>query len=213
MKFYRLGLIAVLAFLLFAPLQAAQGAQSVNNSFRAWESASSELGFQGNLFKPRFSAGLKLSDKIHVLAFGKTGESSRDYNYRMTSVNAVYGNFSRGFSVDQKWSGTAWAATPQFDLASRPVGTFRASRVENGRLVKVDSRFYANCDTSFEETGTVQRKKCGKRDIRRFGGYATLKLLSINSLGGVRGTDIVIQSKGLSFSQLMRIVRGMEKVD
>ena len=154
-----------------------------------------------------------MNDKIQVLAFGRTGNSSRDFNYRKTSVNAIFGGFKRGFSVDQKWSGTAWAAAPQFDSASRPVGTFRVTRIENGRAMKVSAKLFANCDSASRETGTVHRTKCGKLDIKRFGGYLTMKVESENAFGELRGTDLVIQSKGLTFGQLVKIAEGMEKVD
>ncbi len=213
MKFHKFVPIAAIAFLLLLPTVGAHGSQAVNSSFRTWDGASAELGLRGNLFEPRFTARLKLNDKIQVLAFGRTGASPRDYSYRMTSVNAAYGGFTQGFTVDQKWSGTAWAAVPQLDPISRPIGTFDFMRMENGRPVKAEAKLFANCDISSRETGVVQRKKCSQRDVKRFGGHAIMKLMSTNSVGGVRGTDLVIQSKGLSFSQLMRVVRSMEKVN
>ena len=218
MKFFRLILIGVVSVLLLMPTLGmpalrAQGAQSVNSSFGTWEKAAAELGTRGNLFKPSYSAGLKLTDRVQVLAFGRTGVHPQSSNYRMTSVRAVYGKFAQGFSVNEKWSGTAWAATPQFDAASRPVGAVKITRLDRGTATKVIAKVFANCNISIYNAEIPERSKCGKKDVKRFGGYLTVTLEAENSLGAVRKTDLVIESKKLTYDQLVRIATGMEKVN
>ena len=213
MKFSRLILISVISVLLLMPTLGAHGAQSVNSSFSTWEKAAAELGIRGNLFKPRYSAGLKLTDRVQVLAFGRTGSHPRSSNYRMTSVRAVYGKFAQGFSVNEKWSGTAWAATPQLDAASRPVGAVKITRLDKGAATKVVAKVFANCNISIYNAEISERTKCGKKDVKRFGGYLTMSIEAENSLGAVRKTDLIIESKKLTYDQLVRIATGMEKVN
>lgn len=213
MKFSRLILIGVVSVSLLVPTLGAQGAQSVNSSFSTWEKAAAELGIRGNLFKPKYSAGLKLTDRVQVLAFGRTGMHPRSSNYRMTSVRAVYGKFAQGFSVNEKWSGTAWAATPQFDAASRPVGAAKITLLDSGTATKVIAKVFANCNISIYNAEISERTKCGKKDVKRFGGYLTMTIEAVNSQGDTRKTDIVIESKKLTYDQLVRIATGMEKVN
>lgn len=202
--------LALIALVL-SPLTA-HGTQSINTSFRTWEAAAEKLGDRGELFQPTYSAGLKIADKIQVLAFGRSGNTSRTFKYRMTGVNAVYGNFAKGFSVNEKWSGTAWAAIPQVDPASRPVGNVKIKRLESGRTKVITARVFANCNISVHSPEVAPRKSCIKRDVKRFGGYLTMQAESVNSLGATSKTDLIIQSKALTYDQLVRIATGMQKV-
>lgn len=119
----------------------------------------------------------------------------------------------RGFSVNEKWAGTAWAAAPQFDSASRPIGSTKVTRLENGNATVVTAKVFANCDISVFNPSLAVRKTCNKNDVKRYGGSLTMRAESVDLFGETRRTDFVIQSEDLTYGQIVAIAANMKKVD
>lgn len=57
------------------------------------------------------------------------------------------------------------------------------------------------------------RKTCNKNDVKRYEGSLTMRAESVDLFGETRRTDFVIQSKDLTYGQLVVIAANMKKVD
>ena len=200
-----------LACISTVAIPVAHGAENINDNYPTWSKASAVLGERGTLYAPTYKAGLSLSDKIQVIAFQRIGQSAATRSYKMTSATGMYGKISKNFILSEKWATSAWAAEPQPDLARRPVGRVTLQREVNGKRVAVKVHIFANCDRNVYVTGEVDRVSCIKRDVLRYGGYLGMRLPASTAGKNATGTDIVIQTKGLTYAQLLRIASGLEE--
>lgn len=186
----------------------AHAADQISDKFANWEVAARALGDAGVLYQPRYRVGLKQDGPIEVLAFGKKGNDARPF--AQTSVSASFGNTTKNFIIDQKWTNTEWAARPTVSPARRPVGKIKVTSDSGSELTL---SIYANCDLNVEDPNTPVRTKCLKRDVLRYGG--SLELLTPVTAGlSLKGrNNVVIRSRGLTYAQLVKIATGLEQVN
>jgi hypothetical protein len=204
MKYSRTVVVGLIISGLLIPQSAAVGSTAVNSRHKSWSAAANALGDRGTLWQPTYAAGLKLGGGVHVIAFGRTGDSKSTYSYKATSVSAGYGKRTRNFSINEKWARTMWAAKSQPDPGQRPIGVVTITMGATGDRVKAS--VFANCGIHDSGESTSNKKTCSERDVLRTGGYLTMQSKST-------GTDLVIQSNGLTYRELLRIASGLRAVN
>lgn len=197
----RVAVIGTLALVLgIAPVaHAVQSAQDVVRGSTNYGRAVAVLNDDVVLWRPTYTAGLRRNGPIDVIAYGRGGK-------RATFIGSTYGKRIPSFTLAQKAAQTRWAATPvqhgTAGLVSTPA--LRLRDAQNSRIVRV--RVFANC----REPG-VQVRRCATSDVAKFGG--TVEMLARTGVGGPpRATTIRIDSNGLSYRQLLRVVEGLVPV-
>lgn len=151
------------------------------------------------LWRPTYTAGLRRKGPIDVIAYGKGRK-------RATFTGSTYGRRVPSFTLAQKSAQTRWAAKPiEYDSA----GLVRSEAIrlgEPGSRRIVRARVYANCRQSSQAP-----RRCSPADVARFGG--TVEVLARSTVDGqARATTVRIDSNGLSFRQLIRVVEGLVPV-
>jgi hypothetical protein len=188
-----LGVVGLVVVGLLISQSVAVASNVLNSRHKSWSAASNTLGDRGTLYQPTFTAGLKISGGVQVIAFGRKGNSTSTYSYASTSVSAAYGKRAKNFNINEKWAKTAWAVKLQPDPSQGRVGAVKIPMGMTGSMVRAE--VFANCGD----------RKCSQRDVMRTGGYLTVK-------SKLTSTDIVIQSNGLTFNELLRVVSGLKPV-
>lgn len=191
--------IAATAVTIAPPAHAVVSAQDVVRGSTNYGKAVSVLNDDVTLWRPTYTAALRRNGPIDVIAYGKGAK-------RATFAGATYGKRVPSFTISQKVAQTRWAATPvrQETAGLVPSSSIRLKDSADSQIVRV--RIFANCR---QPASTAIR--CTTSDVAKFGGTAEV-LARTTVDGDVRNTDIRIDSNGLSYRQLVRVVEGLVPV-
>lgn len=190
--------VASASVLMSSPVAAADDVVRAATSYAAADAA---LGGEVLLWEPSYTAGLRRTREIDVVAY-------RSDRSKATFVGSTYGKRVPSFTLAQKGSGNSWAARPVEHSSERLVETISIRIGPPGAKRPARARVYANCDRLDRAPGN----RCERRDVARFGGAVVL-MARTTAGGAPSATDIRIDSTGLSYRQLLRIARGMQPVD
>jgi hypothetical protein len=181
------------------------GTKAVLDSFSNWQRAASSLDAPGALYRPTFRAGLKQDSRIDVLAFEKKTKSGTSAKYSSMLITGSYKNRLKAFTVMEKYANTKWAARRVADPEQRIVS--KPKLKINQDASKIRATIYANCAVvePKPEISSQENTRCSKRDVKRFGGLLVMKTPA--------GTSIVIESRGLSYRELVGIARGLKQIN
>ena len=180
------------------------GSKAVLDSFSSWQRAASSLDSPGALYRPTFRAGLKQDSRIDVLAFEKKTKSGTAAKYSSMLITGSYKNRLKAFTVMEKYANTKWAARRVADPEQRIVS--KPKLKINQDASKIRATIYANCAVSEPEPEIAPQEntRCSKRDVKRFGGLLVMRTAA--------DTSIVIESRGLSYRELVGIARGLKQI-
>lgn len=181
------------------PAGPAHAAEDVVRGSTNYARATTALGSDVVLWRPTHTAGLRRKGPIDVIAYGRGAN-------RATFVGSTYGTRVPSFTLAQKSGQTRWAATP---VPYKTTGLVRSQTLRMGsagdqQAVRV--RILAHC----RQPGT-QGRRCSTADVARFGGVAEMQARTSNG-GSGQTTTIRIDSNGLSYRQLLRVVQGLVPV-
>ena len=210
----RVVVIGTLALILGAAptAHAAQSTQDVVRGSTNYGRAVAALDDETVLWRPTYTAGLRRSGPIDVIAYGSAGK-------RATFAGSTYGKRVPSFTLAQKAAQTRWAAVP---VEQDSAGLVKSERIRIGRpgaTRVVRARIFANCrgadssasDSASDSTVGAASRRCSRADVARFGGVAEV-LARTTVSGEPRATTVRIDSNGLSYRQLVRVARGLVPV-
>jgi hypothetical protein len=198
----------MLAGLLVGATSAAADTQTA----RTWAGAAQLAGPDGSLWQPTYRAGLKRSGPISVTTdtFG-----DEDDPQPAMSVFASYGNDRRGFTILQNFADVAPALDPSPDRAAALVGTFDVELGDPGTSITVKAQVTANCYLPKDLLNPPPPSddfRCSKADVQRFGATLMMTAQPPSTMTAPGTTDVVIQSTGITFRQLMRIAGSLQQI-
>lgn len=176
---------------------------------RTWSAAAQEAGQDGSLWKPAYRAGLKLAGPIDVV------QETFDDGSKAMSVGATYGDRKRGFTILETYDGYSSALDAEPNRSAAPVGTFTVRLGDPGTSIPIPVRVDANCwepnDTS-NPTPAPKDFRCSKADVKTYGATLTMTAKPSSTMTAPGTTDIIIQSQGISFRQLIRISSNLQQI-
>lgn len=196
---------------------AATPARAADSSFETkvptWSEAASALGTAGSLWQPGFTARLKQSGSIWVLA-DHLAFSNGVVTSGETNASGQYGTNKRGFRLMEKWANTGWAAEPASSWQEAPVGKVRITLGPTGTQTTVPATVSANCyqakpDKNFNIPEQPKGFRCSKADVLRFGGVLEMTAKPSSQMTAPGSTTIRIETDGLSYDQLIAIASGL----
>lgn len=180
----------------------------------SWDQAAAQLGTAGSLWEPVSTAGLKRVGPITVLAEGLTFAKGRAISGD-TVAGATYGRGARMFTISEKWANTGWAAEPAFTTSMASVGVASIPIGQPGMRTRVNAMVYANCfmqPTDSDPTDVPRWYRCAKSQVLTTGGVLVMTARPASTMTAPGNTSIVIQSTGLSYSQLVGIAASLQQV-
>lgn len=177
-------------------------AKAVVDSYATWQKAARALEPADVLYRPTFRAGLKQNSRIDVLAFKRPTETRQGVKYLSMLITANYSKRLRSFSIMEKRANVKWAARRVADPGQRLVER-RTIRLKDSQT-RVRATIYANCAVAEPEVAVRSGTRCTKADVKTYGGLLVMKAPT--------KTSIIVESKGLSYSQLVRVARGLKQV-
>lgn len=176
---------------------------------RTWSAAAQAAGQDGSLWQPGYRAGLNLSGPIVVV------QETFDDGSKAMSVGATYGNDKRGFTIVETYDGYSSALDAAPDRSAAPVGTFTVRLGDPGTTIPIRVRIDANCwepDYTANPTPAPKDFRCRKADVKKYGATLTMIAKPPSTMTAPGTTDIIIQSQGISFRQLMRIASNLKQI-
>ncbi len=178
-----------------------------------WGEAASALGTAGSLWQPGYTARLKQSGDIWVLAYNLTF-SNGAVTSGETNASVQYGTNKRGFRLYEKWANTGWAADPAPSWQTARVGTVRITLGPKGTQVTVPATVSANCyrakpDKNFNIPEQPKGFHCSKSDVLRYGGILQMTAKPPSQMTAPGNTTIRIETDGLTYDQLVAIASGL----
>ena len=193
--------VAVLVIGVFVP-SSSFAAKAVLDSYATWQRAARALEPAGTLYRPTFRAGLRQNSRIDVLAFKRSIETRKRGKYSSMLITANYSKRLRSFSIMEKKANVKWAARRVADPSQRIVER-RTIRLNDSKT-KVRATIYANCPGA--EPGETVRPgtRCTRSDVKAFGGLLVMRAPA--------KTSIIVESNGLSYSELIGVARGLKQV-
>lgn len=203
MKILSVGVAAVVGVVGLAP-QAVADTQEV----RTWAGAAAVAGPEGSLWQPTYRAGLKRSGPINV------AQETYD-NGKAMSVGASYGDNTRGFSILETYDGYSPALDAEPDRSAAPVGTFTVRLGDPDTSIAIRVRVDANCwepDYTPNPTPAPKDFRCSKADVKKYGATLRMTAKPPSTMTAPGTTDVIIQSQGISFTQLMRIASSLQQI-
>ena len=177
-------------------------AKAVVDSYATWQKAARALEPADVLYRPTFRAGLKQNSRIDVLAFKRPTETRQGVKYLSMLITANYSKRLRSFSIMEKRANVKWAARRVADPGQRLVER-RTIRLNDSKT-RVRATIYANCAIAELGVAVQPGTRCTKADVKTYGGLLVMKAPA--------KTSIIVESKGLSYSQLVRVARGLKQV-
>lgn len=176
-----------------------------------WEQAAAQLGMAGSLWEPVRTAGLKLRGPLTVLSdnlvFANGSPTAGD-----TAVSGRYGTNRRGFTILEKWANTGWAADPTPSTERAPVGTVRIPLGAPGTQRVVTATIASDCvaqPKNADPKPVPRNVRCSKSDVLTHGGVLTMTARPSSTMTAPGNTSVVIESTGLSYTQLIAIARSL----
>jgi hypothetical protein len=136
------------------------------------------------------------------LAFKRPTETRQGVKYLSMLITANYSKRLRSFSIMEKRANVKWAARRVADPGQRLVER-RTIRLKDSQT-RVRATIYANCAVAEPEVAVRSGTRCTKADVKTYGGLLVMKAPA--------KTSIIVESKGLSYSQLVRVARGLKQV-
>jgi len=178
-----------------------------------WGEAASALGTAGSLWQPGYTARLKQSGSIWVLA-NNLAFSNGTVTSGETSASVQYGTNKRGFRLMEKWANTGWAADPAPSWQTAPVGTVKIALGPQGTQVTVPATVSADCyqakpDKNYNIPQQPKGFRCSKADVLRFGGTLQMTAKPPSQMTAPGNTTIRIESNGLTYDQLVAIASSL----
>lgn len=204
---------AVVTALSGAPAQAAAG-PDVQARATSWDQAAAQLGTAGSLWDPVATAGLRRTGRITVLAEGLAFAKGRAISGD-SFAGATYGRGATTFTISEKWANTGWAVEPAFTTSMAKVGVVSIPIGQPGMKTSVKARIYANCfvqPTDSDPTNVPAWFRCARSQVLTTGGVLVMTARPASTMTSPGNTSIVIQSTGLSYSQLLRIATSLQQV-
>jgi hypothetical protein len=192
----------------------ADSSLDVSTKTTTWDGAASMLGTAGSLWDPVRTAGLSRTTPITVAGDGLT-VSNGSVTSGETFAGTRYGRGPRSFQISEKWAATGWAAEPAFTTSMARVGTVRIPLGLPGTRIRVAATVYANCfpqpaDSDPQEIPAGFR--CTQADVLTTGGVLTMTARPASTMAAPGSTSIVIQTRGLTYQQLLSIASSLEQV-
>ena len=186
---------------------------SFETKVSTWGEAASALGTAGSLWQPGYTARLKQSGSIWVLA-NNLAFSNGTVTSGETSASVQYGTNKRGFRLMEKWANTGWAADPAPSWQSAPVGTVKIALGPQGTQVTVPATVSADCyqakpDKNYNIPEQPKGFRCSKADVLRFGGTLQMTAKPPSQMTAPGNTTIRIESNGLTYDQLVAIASSL----
>jgi hypothetical protein len=180
----------------------ASAARDVVTGSTNYGRAVTALGDDLALWRPTYTAGLRRKGPIDVIAYGKKSK-------RASFAGSTYGKRVPSFTIAQKNAADRWAARPVDRTSQGLVDTVAIRMGAPGSKRVVRARVYADCRAAGD--ARTNQRRCTRADVARFGG--TLEVLARTfDDGGPLASDVRIDSQGLSYSQLLRIAKGLVPV-
>lgn len=180
----------------------------------SWDIAAAKLGTAGSLWDPMRAAGLRRVGPIDVAADGLAFARGRAIS-GSTVAAAQYGRGTTKFMISQKWANTGWAAEPAFTTSMAKVGTVEIPLGQPGMRIRVRAVIYANCfvqPTDADPSEIPSWFRCAKSQVLTTGGVLVMTARPASTMTAPGVTSVVIQSSGLSYSQLISIAGGLQQV-
>lgn len=199
----------VLSSLALGSVGLAPTASAETQTARTWAGAAALAGPEGSLWQPTFRAGLKRSGPITV------AQENFDEGGQAMSVSATYGDNTRGFTVLETYDGFSMALDAEPNRSDAPVGTFTVRLGDPGTSIAVRARVSANCwepEDTTNPTPAPKNFRCSKTDVRKYGATLQMTATPPSTMTAPGTTDVIIQSRGISFRQLMRIASSLQQV-
>lgn len=131
------------------------------------------------------------------------------------SVSATYGNNTRGFSILETYDGFTSALDAMPDRSAAPVGTFTVRLGDPDTSIEVKARVSANCwepDYTPNPTPPPKTFRCSQADVKKYGATLEMTAKPASTMTAPGTTDVIIQSRGISFTQLMRIASSLQQI-
>ncbi|MCX6424652.1 MAG: hypothetical protein NTV96_08975 [Actinobacteria bacterium] len=205
---------AALVPVIATPVRAADNPYDINESVTSWATAAARLGTAGSLWEPTNTAGLRRTSKVEVisnnLVITKGTVTSGD-----TYAGATYGRAAKGFQLSEKWADTGFAAEPASSTSLAKVANVKIKLGEPGTQVTVTAQVYANC---FKQPANSNPKaipasfRCKKSDVLATGGVIAVTAKPASTMTDPGETSIVIDSSGLTYSQLVAVASSLIQV-
>lgn len=205
--------VSGIAALSGAPAQAATG-PDVKARAMSWDQAAARLGTAGSLWDPVSTAGLRRVGPISVLADLLTFANGRAISGD-TFAGATYGRGATTFTISEKWANTGWAAEPAFSTSMARVGVVSIAIGQPGMRSRVKALVYANCfvqPTDSDPTSVPSGYRCNRSQVLTTGGVLVMTARPASTMTAPGNTSIVIQTTGLSYSQLVGIAASLQQV-
>ena len=176
--------------------------KAVVDSYATWQKAARALEQTSTLYRPTFRAGLKQNSRIDILAFKRSTETREWVKYSSMLITVNYSKRLRSFSIMEKRANVKWAARRVADPGQRLVER-RTIRLNDSKT-RVRATIYANCALAELGVAVQPGTRCTKADVKTFGGLLVMKAPA--------KTSIIVESNGLSYSELVRVARGLKQV-
>ena len=177
-------------------------AKAVVDSYATWQKAARALEPADVLYRPTFRAGLKQNSRIDILAFKHLTETDQRVKYSSMLITVNYSKRLRSFSIMEKRANVKWAARRVADPGQRLVER-RTIRLNDSKT-RVRATIYANCALAELGVAVQPGTRCTKADVKTYGGLLVMKAPA--------KTSIIVESKGLSYSELVAVARGLKQV-
>jgi hypothetical protein len=202
------GISIVVLVLLAGAVGTAPHAAADTQTARTWAGAAQLAGPDGSLWQPTYRAGLKRSGPITVVQ--ETYESGK-----AMGVLATFGNNTRGFTILQTYDGYQPALDAEPNRSAAPVGTFTVRLGDPDTSIAIRAQVSANCYLPKDLLNPPPPPvdfRCTKADVKRYGATLTMTARPPSTMTAPGTTDVVIQSRGITFKQLMRIASGLQQI-
>lgn len=193
---------------------AADSSLDIDEKAPSWDAAASRLGTAGSLWEPQATAGLDRTRKVTVLAdslaFADGTATAGD-----TFAGTRYGKGRKSLLVSEKWANTGWAAEPAYSTSMARVGSVKIRLGDPGTQITVRARVFANCfpqPADADPNRVPKRFRCEKSDVRKTGGVLVMTARPPSQMTAPGTTSIVMQSKGLTYKELVAAARSLQQV-
>lgn len=176
---------------------------------RTWAGAAQLAGDDGSLWQPTYRAGVKRSVPLEV------AQETYDQGQQAMAVFASYGDNTRGFTILEKYDGYAWALDAEPNRSAAPLGTFTVRLGDPDTSIAIKARVSANCwepEATTNPTLPPKNFRCTKADVKRYGATLTMIAKPPSTMTAPGTTEVIIQSRGISFTQLMRIASNLQQI-
>lgn len=186
----------------------------LRTSTATWDVAAARLGTAGSLWEPHRTLGLERTRRITVIGDGITVANGA-VTGGVTFAGTRYGRGARSVWLAQKWADTGWAAEPAVSTSRALVRTVRLALGPRGMRILVPARVYADCieqPVDRDPRPVPARARCSRADVLRYGGTVEFTARPSSTMTAPGNTTVVLQSRGLTYSQLLRVAGSLEQV-